>query len=80
MAVEAPVFIIHGVDDPIVPFWHGQALLRAVSEPYRVKPMWVRGAGHNNIEVLLSLDRRLMPALREFFAKVRVRRLGVARD
>jgi fermentation-respiration switch protein FrsA (DUF1100 family) len=48
-----PVFIIHGVKDEVVPFWHGQALFLAAPVRMRAKPLWVPGGGHNNLEELL---------------------------
>merc|ERR1712070_249557 len=52
--ISCPVFIIHGTRDEIVPFKHGQDLFLACLEKYRVKPFWVEGAGHNNIENYLK--------------------------
>lgn len=45
--VKCPIMLIHGVDDEIVPFEHSVELY----EKCRVKypPLWVRGAGHNDV-------------------------------
>ena len=51
--VEAPTLIIHGTADEVVPFWHGQELYNMLDIGWRVKPFWIKGAGHNNIELLL---------------------------
>lgn len=48
--VTMPVFVIHGTNDEIVPFWNGEQLFLACQPKYRAKPYWVEGAGHNNIE------------------------------
>jgi hypothetical protein len=45
--VEAPVLVVHGDRDDIVPLAEGQALLAAAREPKR---LWiVNGAGHNDL-------------------------------
>jgi hypothetical protein len=51
--IRCPVFIVHGTQDEVVPFWHGQELFLALHQSWRSKPFWVEGAGHNNIEALL---------------------------
>jgi len=45
--VQCPVLIIHGKDDRIVPFWHGEKLFKTANEP-KLK-FWVDGAGHNDL-------------------------------
>lgn len=49
--IKCPVFIIHGTEDEVVPFWHGQELLRNIPVQYRANPYFAEGLGHNNIEV-----------------------------
>jgi abhydrolase domain-containing protein 17 len=51
--IQCPVFIIHGTQDEVVPFWHGEDLFVSVPQQWRAKPFWVEGAGHNNIEAML---------------------------
>ena len=51
--IRSPVFIIHGRQDEIVPFWHGEELYLATHPRFRYQPLWVNEAGHNNIEVTL---------------------------
>ncbi len=48
---RCPVLIIHGTNDNVVPFWHGDELLRSFPPEYRAKPFWVNGLGHNHIEI-----------------------------
>ena len=45
--VDCPVFIIHGSDDKIVPFEHGQILHDLA--PNKFPPYWVEGRGHNDL-------------------------------
>mmetsp|Transcript_40964 Transcript_40964/g.72034 ORF Transcript_40964/g.72034 Transcript_40964/m.72034 type:complete len:331 (-) Transcript_40964:95-1087(-) len=49
--VNAPVLCIHGTHDSEVPFEHGLALFEACPSEHAVEPWWVKGAGHNDIEV-----------------------------
>ena len=51
--ITCPVFLIHGTNDEVVPFWNGQELYLAVQEEFRYRPFWVHDAGHNNIELLM---------------------------
>lgn len=48
--IKCPSLIIHGKNDDIVPFWHGQALLNAIPPSYRARPLWADNCGHNHIE------------------------------
>lgn len=46
--VAVPVFCVHGMVDQVVPFSHGLELARRARFP--LAPLWVRNAGHNNLE------------------------------
>eukprot|EP00580_Thalassiosira_gravida_P009210 CAMPEP_0201634726 /NCGR_PEP_ID=MMETSP0493-20130528/7543_1 /ASSEMBLY_ACC=CAM_ASM_000838 /TAXON_ID=420259 /ORGANISM="Thalassiosira gravida, Strain GMp14c1" /LENGTH=378 /DNA_ID=CAMNT_0048106609 /DNA_START=149 /DNA_END=1285 /DNA_ORIENTATION=+ len=48
---RCPVYIIHGSNDAIVPFYHGQTLFETLPDSSKTVPFWARGAGHNNIEM-----------------------------
>lgn len=60
-SVRAPVLIIHGTRDEVVPFAMGERLYAAASEPKRF--LRVEGAGHN--DVLLVAGERYLAAIRE---------------
>jgi abhydrolase domain-containing protein 17 len=64
--IQCPVFIIHGTQDEVVPFWHGQDLFLAVQQQWRAKPFWVEGAGHNNIEAMLRPTGTFVAKIVEF--------------
>lgn len=64
--IRCPVFIVHGTQDEVVPFWHGQELFLALKQAWRAKPFWVEGAGHNNIEALLRPSGAFVDKLLEF--------------
>ncbi len=44
--VACPVLVMHGTDDEILPFWHGQALYDAAPAPKRFFP--IEGGQHND--------------------------------
>ncbi len=48
--VKAPILIVHGEQDEIVPFRHGRRLFEAAPEPKEFFP--IRGAHHNDISVV----------------------------
>lgn len=62
--VTAPILIMHGMQDEVIPFWHGQALFAAAPEPKQA--LWVEGAGHNDFAWVAG-DRydRAMQAFRD---------------
>jgi len=64
--IHCPVFIVHGTQDEVVPFWHGQDLFLALQQRWRAKPFWVEGAGHNNIEAILRPSGAFVDKLNEF--------------
>ncbi len=65
-SIRCPVFIVHGTQDEVVPFWHGEELFLALEQCWRAKPFWVEGAGHNNIEALLRPSGAFVDKLIEF--------------
>jgi len=60
--VDAPVLVIHGRSDGLVPFGHGVALFEAAPGPKR--SFWVEQAGHNDL--LTVAGAQYGEALREF--------------
>lgn len=77
--IRCPVLIVHGTQDEVVPFWHGQELFLRVPQPWRAKPFWVEGAGHNNIEALLRPTGAFVDKLIEFLDIHVSARLGEVR-
>jgi abhydrolase domain-containing protein 17 len=45
--VRCPVLVIHGKNDEVIAFWHGEKLFQEANEPKL--SYWVEGAGHNNL-------------------------------
>lgn len=50
--VKCPVYVVHGTKDEIVPFWHGEDLVRNCREGCAYPPYWVQDGGHNNLELV----------------------------
>ena len=51
--IQKPVFFIHGRQDEVVPFPHGERLQQLHTHKFpnhQTEPMWISGAGHNDIE------------------------------
>jgi len=46
-AVDAPLLIVHGEDDRVVPVDHGRRMLAAAREPKQ--GVFIAGAGHNDL-------------------------------
>lgn len=44
--VDCPVLVMHGREDRIIPFWHGQKLFDAAPEPKQ--HLWIEDAQHND--------------------------------
>lgn len=54
--IKSPVLVIHGTEDDVIDISHGHAIHAVCSNP--VNPLWVDGAGHNDIELFKEyLDR-----------------------
>ncbi|KAJ4452540.1 putative protein ABHD17B [Paratrimastix pyriformis] len=49
--ISCPVFIVHGRADEVVPFTHGLHLYSLLKASSAYPPLWIDGAGHNNIEL-----------------------------
>jgi hypothetical protein len=62
--VHVPVLIVHGRNDEIVPFWHGERLFQRANEPKTLLP--IDGAGHN--DVVLVAGKKYIAALQQFAA------------
>ncbi len=68
--VHCPILVIHGKDDLIVPFWHGEKLFEAANGP-KCK-FWVDGAGHNDLFWVAST--RYWDVIKEFTDVIRTNR------
>ena len=69
--VHCPVLVIHGKQDKVVPFWHGERLFAAANEPKRA--LWVEDAGHNDL--LETLGPHYEQALKDFVTLIEPRQM-----
>lgn len=64
--VNCPVLVMHGTHDPVIPFWHGEALYAAAKPPKMFLP--VPGGGHYSMPE--DAGDKFWQALAEFTAKL----------
>ncbi|XP_053203638.1 alpha/beta hydrolase domain-containing protein 17B-like [Panonychus citri] len=55
--ITSPVLVIHGTEDEIIDFSHGLAMHEKC--PRAVEPLWLEGAGHNDVESYGQYSDRL---------------------
>ncbi|XP_039052039.1 alpha/beta hydrolase domain-containing protein 17B-like [Hibiscus syriacus] len=55
--VKCPVLVIHGTEDDVVNWLHGNGLWKMAREPY--EPLWIKGGGHCNLELYPDYIRHL---------------------
>ncbi|XP_022772284.1 protein ABHD17C-like [Durio zibethinus] len=55
--VKCPVLVIHGTEDDVVNWLHGNGLWKMAREPY--EPLWIKGGGHCNLELFPDYIRHL---------------------
>lgn len=67
--ITSPVLIIHGTEDEVIDFSHGMALFERC--PKAVEPLWVEGAGHNDIELYSQYLERLRKFITQDLASQR---------
>jgi len=60
--VHAPVLVIHGTADEVIPVSHGRRLYEAATNPKQA--LWVEGAHHNDLPLVAG--QRYWDALAEF--------------
>ena len=54
--IRSVVLIIHGTEDDVIDVSHGFALYSRINIQHQTDPLWVDGAGHNDIEVTLVVN------------------------
>lgn len=66
--INCPIFVIHGTRDEIVPFYHAEELHK--KSKFKHPPLYVDGAGHNNVEKyagdLLDKVKEFLEAVKQF--------------
>ncbi|RAL40351.1 hypothetical protein DM860_006421 [Cuscuta australis] len=61
--VKSPVLVIHGTEDEVVNWLHGDRLWKMAREPY--EPLWIKGGGHCNLELYPDYIRHLRHFIHE---------------
>ncbi|KAK1307377.1 hypothetical protein QJS10_CPA10g01213 [Acorus calamus] len=61
--VKCPVLVIHGTEDEVVNWFHGNGLWKLAREPY--EPLWIKGGGHCNLELYPDYIRHLCKFIHE---------------
>ncbi|KAI3469192.1 hypothetical protein Pfo_025855 [Paulownia fortunei] len=74
--VKCPVLVIHGTEDDVVNWLHGNGLWKMAREPY--DPLWIKGGGHCNLELYPDYIRHLCRFIQEMenmTTEVRLRKI-----
>ncbi|KAM6556596.1 hypothetical protein CsatB_003615 [Cannabis sativa] len=61
--VKCPVLVIHGTEDDVVNWLHGDGLWKMAKDPY--DPLWIKGGGHCNLELYPDYIRHLCKFIQE---------------
>ncbi|KAK2373829.1 hypothetical protein P8452_46720 [Trifolium repens] len=61
--VKCPVLVIHGTEDDVVNWLHGNRLWKMAKESY--EPLWIKGGGHCNLELYPDYIRHLCKFIQE---------------
>lgn len=59
--IKSPLLVIHGTDDEVIDFSHGLEIYDKA--PVTVEPLWVEGAGHNDVELYGAYLERIRKLL-----------------
>lgn len=79
--VKCPVLVIHGTEDDVVNWLHGNGLWKMSREPY--DPLWIKGGGHCNLELYPDYIRHLCKFIQEMeniTTKIRLKRIRQTLD
>ncbi|KAJ4958713.1 hypothetical protein NE237_025824 [Protea cynaroides] len=75
--VKCPVLVIHGTEDDVVNWLHGNGLWQLAREPY--EPLWIKGGGHCNLELYPDYIRHLCRFIHEMenmTTEIRLKKIG----
>uniref|UniRef100_A0A803L667 Serine aminopeptidase S33 domain-containing protein n=1 Tax=Chenopodium quinoa TaxID=63459 RepID=A0A803L667_CHEQI len=76
--VKCPALVIHGTEDDVVNWLHGNGLWKRAREPY--EPLWIKGGGHCNLELYPDYIRHLCRFVHEMENMTTQTRLKKIRD
>merc|ERR1719220_2415547 len=61
--IKTKVLVIHGTEDEVIDFHHGLQIYELAADKY--DPLWVEGAGHNDIEHYPIYTQRLLKLIKD---------------
>ncbi len=64
--VHCPVLVVHGRQDEVIPFWHGERIYELANQPKQ--SLWLDRAHHNDVMVVAS--RPFIAGLQNFAAQL----------
>ncbi|KAK7309653.1 hypothetical protein RJT34_06556 [Clitoria ternatea] len=76
--VKCPVLVIHGTEDDVVNWLHGNGLWKMARESY--DPLWIKGGGHCNLELYPDYIRHLCKFIQEMESMTTEKRLQKIRQ
>ncbi|XP_020216143.1 alpha/beta hydrolase domain-containing protein 17C [Cajanus cajan] len=76
--VKCPVLVIHGTEDDVVNWLHGNRLWKMARESY--DPLWIKGGGHCNLELYPDYIRHLCKFIQEMESMTTAKRLKKIRQ
>ncbi|KAG5059105.1 hypothetical protein AAZX31_01G013700 [Glycine max] len=76
--VKCPVLVIHGTEDDVVNWLHGNGLWKMARESY--DPLWIKGGGHCNLELYPDYIRHLCKFIQEMESMTTEKRLKKIRQ
>ena len=76
--INSNVLVIHGTEDEVIDFTHGLQIYDMANKT--VDPLWVEGAGHNDIEYFPIYLQRLTKLMSELNAEYDTRQANLLAD
>jgi len=72
--IRSIVLIIHGTEDDVIDVSHGFALYNRIHNQHQTEPLWLDGAGHNDIEAHGQYVERLLRLIDVDIPQIRLKR------
>jgi len=72
--IRSIVLIIHGTDDDVIDVSHGFALYNRIHIQHQTEPLWLDGAGHNDIEAHGQYVERLLRLIDVDIPQIRLKK------
>lgn len=67
--INSPTLVIHGTDDEVVDFSHGLEIYDNL--PVTLEPLWVEGAGHNDVELFGGYLERIKTLINKDIPRIK---------